>query len=152
VLLTAARTVAAGLLLVALAGGGISAPVPLERAKAEKELAALAEKLHGSWRGGACEGMITFRADRTYEWTGIGPGGDRDNGVWSLRGDPAKPTLVMECKKSDDADRQGKTTERTVVRVSGEEFEFRHADATAARVFERVKPEVGPRPPRGPEE
>lgn len=151
-LLTAARTVTAGLLLVALAVGGSSAPVPVDRAKDEKALAALAEKLHGSWRGGACEGTITFRADRTYEWTGIGPGGDRDSGAWSLRGDPAKPTLVMECKKSDDPDHQGKTTERTVVRVSGEEFEFKDADATASRVFNWVKPEVGARPPRGPEE
>jgi hypothetical protein len=152
VLLTNVRTVAAGLLVAVLAGGGNSAPVPVERAKAEKELAALAEKLHGSWDGGPCEGTITFRADRTYEWTGIGPGGDRDSGAWSLRGDPAEPVLVMECKKSDAEDRRGKTTERTVVRVDGEEFEFKHADGTAAGVFDRVKPEIGARPAREPEE
>jgi hypothetical protein len=152
VLLTSTRTGAAGLLLVAFAAGGSSAPVPIERAKAEKELAALAEKLTGSWRGGDCVGTITFRADRTYEWTGIGPGGDRDSGAWSLRGDPAEPVLVMECKKSDAEDRRGKTTERTVVRVDAEEFEFKHADGTAARVFDRVKPEIGARPAREPEE
>ena len=141
---TTARTVVAGLLIAVLAAGGTSAPVPVERVKAEKDLVAVAEKLHGSWIGGPCGGTITFRADRTYEWTGIGPGGDRDSGAWSLRGDPAKPILVMECKKSDAKEREGKTTERKVVRVDGEEFEFKYADEAPSHVFER-QPKCGVR-------
>jgi len=90
-----ARTLAAGLLVALVAVSGSTAPVPADRAKAEKELAAVAAKLHGSWRGGACEGTITFCENRTYSWTGIGPGGDCHEGTWTLRGDPTQPTLVI---------------------------------------------------------
>src|SRR5437870_4144046 len=96
------RLALTALMLAALAATGPAAPVPAERAKAEKELAAVAAKLHGAWRGGACEGTITFRENGTYTWTGIGPGGHRHEGKWVLRGDPAQPVLAMECRKSFD--------------------------------------------------
>ena len=127
-------------LVAVVALGASAAPVPAERAKAEKELTAVATKLHGSWRGVACEGEITFHENRTYEWTGIGPGGDRHEGVWTLRGDPARPTLVMECKKADDPERKGKTTELKVVGVDDDQFEFKYSDTTKSRTFEKTRP------------
>lgn len=133
-----ARSIMMGVLVAVFAPVGASAPVPADRAKVEKELAAVATKLHGSWQGGPCEGEVTFRADRTYEWTGIGPGGNRHEGTWTLRGDPARPTLVMACKKADELALEGKTTELAVVRV-GEEFEFKRPDAAKPQTFERTK-------------
>jgi hypothetical protein len=149
------RTTVAGLLIASVASGTIApitlaAPVPAASAKAEKELAAVAAKLHGSWRGGACEGEITFRENRTYEWTGIGPGGERHEGTWTLRGDPARPALVMECKKADDPEREGKTTELKIVGVDDDQFEFKYSDTTKSRTFERAKKKSSePRSPSG---
>jgi hypothetical protein len=133
-----ARIVVAGVLVALLAPGGTSAPVPADRAKAEKELAAVAAKLHGAWMGGPCEGIITFREDHTYAWTGIGPGGDQHEGKWSLRGDPTQPTLVMECRKSFDVNLK-ENVELRIVRV-GTEFEFKIADTEKPQLFERVPP------------
>ena len=133
--------IAAGVLVAVIALGACAAPVPADRAKTEKELAAVAMKLHGLWRGVACEGEITFRADRTYEWTGIGPGGERHEGVWTLRGEGSRPTLVLTCKKADDPERKGKSTELKVVGVDDDQFEFRHSDTKTSRTFERAKKE-----------
>ena len=82
------------LLLAVLTATGFAAPVPAERAKAERELAALGTKLHGRWHGeGGCVGNLTFRADGTYEWTHRGPGGHTDTGAWAVRGEPMAPVL-----------------------------------------------------------
>jgi hypothetical protein len=116
------------LLVAIFAATGSAAPVPAERLKAEKELAVVATKLHGTWLGEPCEGDITFHANRTYEWTGIGPGGERHAGAWTLIGDPAKPTLVMKCMKSDDPDRTGKTTELKFARLDEASFAFELPD------------------------
>jgi hypothetical protein len=120
------------------AAGGSGAPVPAERAKAEKELAAVAAQLNGVWRGGPCEGTITFRENGTYTWTGIGPGGNCHEGKWVLRGDPTQPVLAMECRKSFDR-ALSENLELRVVRVAASEFEFKTADAEKHRLFERVK-------------
>lgn len=121
-----ARIALTAVLLAVLATGATSAPVPADRAKADKEFAAVAAKVLGSWDGGPCEGAITFRADRTYEWTGRGPDNESDTGVWTLRGDPAEPTLVMECKKSDSPARAAKTTEVKVASVDDERLLLQH--------------------------
>ncbi|MCI0701846.1 MAG: hypothetical protein L0241_12250 [Planctomycetia bacterium] len=130
-----------GFLLAGLVATGSAAPVPPERLKAEKELAVVAEKLHGSWGGGPCVGVITFRANRTYEWTGIGPAGERDEGGWGLIGDPAKPTLVMKCKTSDDPKRAGKTTEWKFAWLNEENVALVNTDKAALTSFARVKKE-----------
>lgn len=137
--MTATARIAAGVLVAVLAPSGTAAPVPADRAKAEKELAALVKKLHGAWIGGPCEGIITLREDGTYAWTGIGPGGDQHEGKWALRGDPAQPTVVMESRKSFDVTLKG-TVELRVVRAGDAEFEFKVAGAEKPRLFERVKP------------
>ena len=82
-------------LIAALAGGPFAgaAPVPRERMP-DKDLAAVKTKLVGPWRGGPCVGELTLRANGTYEWTGIGPGGEQHSGIWWLKGDPASVVCV----------------------------------------------------------
>lgn len=138
-LVTTARGAAVGVLVAVFAPVGSTAPVPAASAKAEKERAAVAAKLHGTWRGGPCEGEITFRPDRTYSWTGIGPGGECHEGVWALRGDPARPTIVMEYKKADAEECEGKTLELQLVRVGDTEFQFGCPRTSNPKTFERVK-------------
>ena len=140
---TTFRAGATVLLVAVLAAGATPAPVPQAVVRAEKELAAVKEKLCGSWRGGPCEGEYTFRPNGTYDFIFIGgPAPMSHEGVWSLRGDPAKPTLVMQCRKGA---RRDKTVELTVVRVDDKEFEF-EPDPEETRIFYRAKADVVPAP------
>jgi hypothetical protein len=65
------------------------------------ELAALEQKLLGTWWGGACVGNYTFNADGTYQLRNFTPGNNTLTGAWSLRWDALPPTLVVTCKTSD---------------------------------------------------
>ena len=135
-----ARVVLAGLLVALVAAAGSGAPVPAERLKAEKELAAVAAKLHGEWVGGPCEGRLTFRPDGTYEWSGRGPGGDTDTGTWVLRGDTKAPVLVLKCKTSDDEEREGTTAELKLLQVDDAAFAFKFPERAERSRFERPEP------------
>jgi len=139
------RIARAGVLFALAVGAGAGAsgaPVPAERIKAEKELAALATKLHGVWIGGPCEGRFTFRADGTYEWTHRGPGGDTDAGTWAIRGDAQKPVLVLKCKTSDDSDREGTTAEMKLDRLDEMGFTFKSPESSAPMRFSRGTKEL----------
>jgi len=144
---TALRCVLAGSLLAALLTNGATgsaAPVPADRARAEKELQALKAKLCGSWRGGPCEGCLTLRADGTYSWTEIGPGGDQHFGAWGLKGDPAQPTLVLKCAEADDKELEGKVIELKLLRVADAGIEFKEPGAEKPKNFSRVKTDDNP--------
>jgi hypothetical protein len=65
------------------------------------ELAALEQKLLGTWRGRPCDGDYTFNPDGTFELKNFTPGGNTVTGAWSLRWDALPPTLVLMCKTSD---------------------------------------------------
>jgi hypothetical protein len=133
------RTAAAGMLVALLAATALAAPVPAERVKAEKELAAFATKLHGTWDGNrGCQGRLILQADGTYEWKFRGPGGDTDTGVWEMRGDPQSPTLSLKCKTSDDPTREGKTVDMKNVRVSEPQLVFKSPEATGSLAFTRA--------------
>jgi hypothetical protein len=140
--------VLAGLVLAALAlvGANVSAaPIPVERVKAQKELAAQATKLHGAWIAGPCEGRLDFRADGTYEWTQRGPGGEAENGAWAVQGTPTALVLVLKCKTADDVTREGKTVELPLVMMENGGFTLKHPEVRKPMEFVRVK--CGPRPP-----
>jgi len=66
---------------------------------------ALERKLHGGWKGGACQGDWTFAADGTFVLTHYSPGNNRLTGRWSVRWDALPPTLVLTIKTSDAPDR-----------------------------------------------
>jgi hypothetical protein len=134
----------AGILAALAVMNASAAPVPADCARVEKELAAAAAKLRGTWVGGPCEGSISFRADGTYEWTGRGPVADGETGVWVLRGDPTRPTLVMLCKEADNPDREGKTLEVSLVRIGDKELVFKYADEEQPKTYPRRKVVTGP--------
>jgi hypothetical protein len=65
------------------------------------ELAALEQKLLGSWQGADREGNYTFNPDGTFQLQRFTPGNNTLTGTWSLRWDALPPTLVVTCKTSD---------------------------------------------------
>jgi len=136
VLVNLLRVAFAGTLVAATVS---AAPVPAERAKAEKELAAVAAKLHGSWRGGPCVGCLTFRANGTFEWTGIGPGGDSKTGNWFVRGEALAPILILKCVAADDEEEKGKATEYKLVQMDAASFAFKYPEREKPQVFERAE-------------
>ena len=122
------------------AASGIAAPVPAERVKAEKELAAFATKLHGTWEGNrGCQGRLILQADGTYEWKFRGPGGDTDTGVWEMRGDTQSPTLSLKCKTSDDPERKGKTVDVKVVRMTEMSLAFKSPESAPLEFTRAMK-------------
>lgn len=141
--LTAPRTLSAVVLVAVLAAYGASAPVPADRAGAEKQLAGVGTQLCGTWAGGPCQGNITLRANRTYSWVGIGPAAIRHDGTWALRGDPARPILVMKRDTADLREREGAMVELKIVRVTPKELvfdpkAFEVSAVERANVFERT--------------
>jgi hypothetical protein len=125
---------------------GIAAPVPAERTKATKELAALTAKCEGSWKGTVgCQGNLLLRANSTYEWEGRGPGGDTETGVWELRGNPQSLTLRLKCKTADDLDREGKIVDVEITRVDETRLRFWSPESTEPLSFLRAM-----KPPRKP--
>jgi hypothetical protein len=143
--LNALRVTAAGLLVACFAPIMPAAPIPADRVKADKELAATAAKLHGAWLGDeGCVGRLTLRPDGTYEWRYRGPGGETDTGTWALRGDPAQPILALTCKTSDDPDRAGKTVEVKLVKLADRSFELKYANSDSPQRFARAKCGVMP--------
>jgi hypothetical protein len=147
-LVNALRTVRGGTLVAMIATvavSGTAAPIPAERAKAEKELVAFGTKLHGAWHGDVgCQGTITFKADGTYQWIHRGPGGHRDTGAWALRGEVPQPVLILKCKTSQD-DRAGTTVEVKLT-LEGTGLAFQHANPPMTETFTRMK-EKEPRTP-----
>lgn len=145
-LLTRRQAIATAALLAVLAGGGGAAPVPAERARAEKELAAVAAKLHGRWTGGPCDGEIALRENGTYEWTGIGPGGESHEGTWALRGEPTAPVLTLTCKTADAKDREGRAEEFRLLRLDERGLAVKRPEAQKPMEFVRTKCEDRPLP------
>jgi hypothetical protein len=121
--------------LVLVAAGGLSAPVPAEARQAARDLAALERKLHGEWAGrGPCDGRLTIRADGTYAWTSRGPAGVTTTGTWAVKWDALPPTLVLAGQAPAGPGRVGKTTRVRLVRLDAEALAFIYPD--------------GPTPPR----
>jgi hypothetical protein len=118
------------------------APIPVERAKAEKELAAVAEKLRGTWDGrGGCVGRLALRPDGTYEWSGRGPGGTTDTGTWAMRWNGSIPTLILKCTASDDRECANTTVEIKLGRTDENSITLEGPGAERPLRFSRVKKE-----------
>jgi hypothetical protein len=112
---------------------------PAGAAKADA-LAALEQKLLGTWRGPACGGDYTFHADGTYEVHSYTPGQNNLTGTWSLRWDALPPTLVLTCKTSDIRRRDparteyeylGKPLEVKLIELNADALVYRFADGKA---------------------
>ena len=113
---------------------------PAERTKEGrlgKEVAALERKLHGEWRGGACDGDLVFHAGGRYEHQRHGPGGADSAGTWEVRWDALPPTLILDCKTSTDPDCVRKQEVKVIV-LDGEALSVQHPRASPTR-YRRVK-------------
>jgi hypothetical protein len=103
-----------------------------DRSEKGDKLAALKQKLLGTWQGGACVGSLTFNPDGSFERHNFTPGNNTIGGTWSLRWDALPPTLVLTCKTSDfkkkDPDRQdyvGKVDELKLFELNGDAVAYR---------------------------
>lgn len=110
------------------------------------ELAALEQKLLGTWRGGDCVGDYTFNADGTYELNHFTPGNNTLTGTWSLRWDALPPTLVVLCKTSDfkktapnwpEYEYLGKPLESKVIELTKDTLVCRFENEKEALRYER---------------
>ncbi|MBY0455748.1 MAG: hypothetical protein K2V38_00260 [Gemmataceae bacterium] len=138
---------AAFLTTMLIGAEAIAAPVPAAVLKEEAQRLALVGALAGaSYRGGPCQGEITLRADGTFDWNGIGPGGDRRSGTWAVRGLAREPVVVLTCTAADSLDDKGREDKFEPVRTNGKLIALR--DRTGAdngeanqddRRFERLK-------------
>jgi hypothetical protein len=109
-----------------------------QRAAASKggELAALEQKLLGTWHGPACIGTLTFNPDGSFKRQHFTPGDNTLAGTWSLRWDALPPTLVLKCKTSDfkkkdpgRADYAGTIEELKLVELSDDALAYRFPKA-----------------------
>jgi len=102
--------------------------IPSARAaeKPEGVPVAVERKLHGGWKGGACQGVWAFVADGTFVLTHYSPGNNKLTGIWSVRWDALPPTLVLTIKTSDAPDRikVGQTWEVKLTQLDDEALAY----------------------------
>jgi hypothetical protein len=98
------------------------------------EVAALEEKLLRTWRGPACGGDFTFKADGTFDVRSFTPGQNILTGSWALRWDALPPTLLLTFKTSNfkktypnepEYKYVGKTVEAKVLELSDHALAFK---------------------------
>ena len=124
---------AAALLLVAFAPVVFAEPPPKVRP-------ALDRKIVGVWEGqSGCAGNFVFRADGTYELTGYGPAPIDCSGTWKVQGDTLPAVLILNCKKSDFKEEEGKSATLTLIRLDDEGLTVRRANQRDADRYGRAK-------------
>ena len=126
---------AAAVLLVSLAQMVLAEPPG-------KELAALEQKMFGTWKGQTtCDGRIVFRPDGTYQLTEYGPASNDSKGTWRVRWDALTATLVLTCKSSEVPEEVGKTTEVKLVKLDDKSLaiEYANQDVSPSGHYTRVK-------------
>jgi hypothetical protein len=115
-----------------------SAAQPPEAQSAEAK-PAVERLLHGDWKGGACLGDWTFKADGTYDLRHYTPANLHLTGAWKLKWDALPPTLSFTCQTSDDKDLVGKSWEVKVVQLDKEVFRYEHPGGPPLRCTREEK-------------
>jgi hypothetical protein len=100
--------------------------------------ATLERRLLGEWKGGACQGDWTFRADGTCELKHYSPGNDTLTGTWGIRWNALPPTLNVTFNASDNSKYVGTKWELRIIQLDDEALVYQHADGVKTR-YERVK-------------
>jgi hypothetical protein len=105
------------------------------------KLAVLEQRLHGTWKGGACMGELTFYADGSYERTHYTPGNNTVTGNWEVRWHALPPTLILTCETSNAPDRikVGQTTEVKIVRLDEEALHYQYPGDEYVVRYEQMK-------------
>ena len=114
------------------AGRAAGAPVALER------------NLWGTWRGGACMGDLTLKANGTFERRHYTPANRTRSGTWAVRWDALPPTLVLTCTVADHPGDIGTVQEVKVVQLDAASLAYQQAGATPPARYTRAEEVSGP--------
>jgi hypothetical protein len=114
-------------------------PPPNVGGVADGRPVALERKLHGTWKGGACVGVLTLRANGTFERRHYSPGNNMLTGTWEVRWDALPPTLTLTCKDADFAGYVGTTQAVKLVHLDDDILAWKFADDKHLVRFERRK-------------
>lgn len=93
-------------------------------AKVDQGSSAIESKLLGDWKGGACQGDWTFRANGTFELDHYSPANLHLSGTWKMRWDALPPTLIATFSSGGDSQLVGKKWDLKVTRLDQEILEF----------------------------
>jgi hypothetical protein len=130
----------ATILLVVGAATAGAFPAPAPPAKSGKDVSALEQKLHGSWKGqGGCVGNFTFEPVGSFVRTNFGPVACKMEGAWEVRWDALPPTLVLTCKSSNDEDDVGKVIEVKIIELDNANFACQFRDEEAPKRYKRLE-------------
>jgi hypothetical protein len=128
----------ASILLLAAALTAAAFPTPLSP-KPNKDLTALEEKLHGSWKGqGGCTGEIVFRPNGTYARQHYGPVNQSSSGKWEVRWDALPPTLILKQDAADD-DEEASVREFKIIKLDDSNFSYKSEDGSWTPTYKRSK-------------
>jgi hypothetical protein len=112
---------------------------PADAAVRPKESAATMDRtLCGQWKGGACQGTWTFRADGTFELKHYSPGNDTLSGTWGVRWTAVPPTLGVTISASSRTEQVDTKWQLRIVQLDDEALTYEHPGGPKVR-FERVK-------------
>jgi hypothetical protein len=96
-----------------------------------KETVGTAERaLCGEWRGGACQGTWTFRADGTFELKHYSPGNDTLSGTWGIRWATPRPTLGITINESDRPEHVGTKWELKIIQLDDDALTCQRSDGS----------------------
>jgi len=98
----------------------------------------LERKLHGEWKGGACQGNWIFKADGSFELRNYSPGNYTLTGNWGARWNALPPTLGVTFSTSDNSDYVGAKWELKLIQLDDEALIYERADGAKTQ-YVRVK-------------
>src|SRR5262245_49311239 len=105
-----------------------------------KETAAMLERtLQGEWKGGACQGTWTFRADGTFELKHYSPGNETLSGTWGVRWVAPPPTLGITIGTSTRPDDVGSKWELKIVHLHDETLTSKYPGDSEIRIERKKK-------------
>jgi hypothetical protein len=107
--------------------------------KPKDSAATLERKLLGEWRGGACQGDWTFKADGTFELNHYSPGNLTLTGNWGVRWNALLPTLGVTFSASDNSDYVGAKWELKLTQLDDEVLAYERADGVKTRCVRAKK-------------
>jgi hypothetical protein len=114
-----------------------TAPLPADRLKEVPP--AVERKFIGEWEGkGGCVGVLTLKADGTYERRHYGPGNATLEGTWAVRWNALPPTMILTCTSASADVFVGNKLEVKVIHLDEKVLNFQASDEGITQ-FKRIK-------------